>query len=431
MGTMRSMFTGYYTYNEEEYDKIWKNAVIVLDTNILLNLYRYSKKTRKILLDILKKEEKRLWIPYYVGQEYFKNRDKVIHDSSKIYSDYLKKVNDAFEELIHDSLDGKFKKIEAPKEIIESIKEFYNSKKESFSKIVEKEQKEHQKQCDSKQIEEKIFELFDNRIGEPFDAKEFKEVEEEGKRRIENDIPPGYKDKSKLENAKSTDLINGDYYNFYAMIKYAKEKKKDILFVTDDTKEDMFQIQNGQKKGGRYELLNEFHLKTNQLMLMMTAEHFVSAYEKNKTTKQSEVEDAIEELSKVRYEYIERRIPREYYNIHHIVNKNIREYDFIEYLFKNIEDCLFDGKFENAWNKMRILKHEIANIDNTILPMEIKQLAFMRIRRIMNYLKKEEITETDMSRILVPLKNLQWDISTRMLQEKYQKENLDSEEESV
>jgi len=430
MSSMRNMFKGYYTYDEKEYKSIWRSATIVLDTNILLNLYRYSKKTRKILIDILKEEEKRLWIPYYVGQEYFKNRDKVIQDSSKIYNEYLKKVNHTFEELIHDSLEGRFKKIEAPKEIIQEIEEFYNCKKETFTKIVEKEQKDHQKQCDSKQIEEIIFELFDQKIGDPFSEEEFKMVEIEGKRRMENAIPPGYKDKNKLEEHKINDLINGDYYNFYAMIKYAKEKKQDILFVTDDTKEDMFQIQNGQKKGGRYELLNEFHLETNQLLLMMTAEHFVSEYEKNKTnSKKTEVKDAIEELSNIRYEYNERKLPKKFISVHHDLNRNIEiknKYEFIEFLIKEIENDIFDQKLEEAYDKIFILQKEIMNLEDAI-PEDVKQINLSRIRRIMTELRKGDTLE-NFARVIVLIKSLQWDILKITSQWKFQKEDLYSME---
>ena len=53
---------------------IWERGVIVLDTNILLNLYRYSEATRDDILSAMEKLKDRLWMPYQVGLEYFNNR---------------------------------------------------------------------------------------------------------------------------------------------------------------------------------------------------------------------------------------------------------------------------------------------------------------------------------------------------------------------
>lgn len=39
---MKSKFRGYYKPTDEEFDTLWKNAVFVFDTNVLLNLYRYQ-----------------------------------------------------------------------------------------------------------------------------------------------------------------------------------------------------------------------------------------------------------------------------------------------------------------------------------------------------------------------------------------------------
>ena len=43
--SMIEMFKGYLDYSDEEYKNIWENSIIVVDSNILLNFYRYSEKT--------------------------------------------------------------------------------------------------------------------------------------------------------------------------------------------------------------------------------------------------------------------------------------------------------------------------------------------------------------------------------------------------
>lgn len=89
---MEDMFKGYSNYSNEEYAEIWKEGMIVLDTNILLNFYRYSKETRDELYNTLKKLKKRLWIPYQVAQEYFNNKSNVISTVFKTFNDLSNKI---------------------------------------------------------------------------------------------------------------------------------------------------------------------------------------------------------------------------------------------------------------------------------------------------------------------------------------------------
>lgn len=51
-------------------EKVWKDGIIVFDTNVLLNLYRYSEEARDELLELMKSFQKRLWMPYQVGLEF-------------------------------------------------------------------------------------------------------------------------------------------------------------------------------------------------------------------------------------------------------------------------------------------------------------------------------------------------------------------------
>ena len=50
---MRDMFPGYYSPTKDEYEQLWTEGLFVLDTNILLNLYRLPKGAREDLFEIL------------------------------------------------------------------------------------------------------------------------------------------------------------------------------------------------------------------------------------------------------------------------------------------------------------------------------------------------------------------------------------------
>ena len=48
---MRNAIKEFIEPSDYEKHNLWENAIFVFDTNVLLNLYRYSAKTRNSLLD--------------------------------------------------------------------------------------------------------------------------------------------------------------------------------------------------------------------------------------------------------------------------------------------------------------------------------------------------------------------------------------------
>ena len=71
---MNTRYPEYKQLTSDAINAIWGKAVIVLDTNILLNLYRYSEETRDDILAVMESMKDRLWMLYQVGLEYFNNR---------------------------------------------------------------------------------------------------------------------------------------------------------------------------------------------------------------------------------------------------------------------------------------------------------------------------------------------------------------------
>lgn len=285
--TMKTMFKGYIDYDNEEYNKIWEEALIVVDTNILLNFYRYSEDTRKELNKILNKLKKRLWIPYQVAKEYFNNRDKVMANSYNEYDKLIGKITARINDAKNEIAQKKSKQLKCK----DSICDILEQTLKNIETKLKEEMEEKNPKTKKSEIEEIILGLFDNCIGEKFEEKEYEKIKEEGLKRVKQQIPPGYKDSEKEEN--------GDYYIFYAMIEKAKEQNKPVIFITDDVKEDWFNNIEGEKQGGRYELLNEFFNETGNLLLIYTSDGFVQAYNKNISKKPSN-EKMLNELKDIR-----------------------------------------------------------------------------------------------------------------------------------
>ena len=94
---MTELFKGYTNYSEKEYQRIWSSSLIVVDTNILLNFYRYSEDTKREMFKILTSLKDRLWIPYQIAKEYFKNKNNVMVSSYDEYTKLSERINALFE----------------------------------------------------------------------------------------------------------------------------------------------------------------------------------------------------------------------------------------------------------------------------------------------------------------------------------------------
>ncbi|MBD3638343.1 MAG: DUF4935 domain-containing protein [Crocinitomicaceae bacterium] len=73
-GTMKATYSEFQKKSSEELKAIWENALICFDTNVLLNLYRYSKDTRDEILELMEKLKDKIYLPHQVGLEFNKNR---------------------------------------------------------------------------------------------------------------------------------------------------------------------------------------------------------------------------------------------------------------------------------------------------------------------------------------------------------------------
>ena len=70
----------FYIMNNEREDALWKDALIVFDTNAICTIYRMTKDTQETILEILEYLKDKLWIPGHVLYEYKKNRVEVINE---------------------------------------------------------------------------------------------------------------------------------------------------------------------------------------------------------------------------------------------------------------------------------------------------------------------------------------------------------------
>ncbi len=141
-------------------------------------------------------------------------------------------------------------------------------------------------------IKERIADLFEGRVGEPYTEEQKDELYKVAEERIQQQIPPGYKDAKKEAPEKYGDIII-----WFQMLDFAEVQKTPIIFVTDDQKEDWWLKQNGRVLGPRTQLIEEMLQRSDMFFHMYRPDQFMQYAERNLAVAASP--RAIEEIREV------------------------------------------------------------------------------------------------------------------------------------
>lgn len=237
------------------------NHLVVLDTNVLLELYRQPTNISIDIISSFDKIKNNLYIPYQVYIEFLKHHQKICGDEKKRYkkiendlSNTINNLQDSINSkinsyrkhnytdisLLHQDLENKII------EIKDTVKEFTDNQEKIIKSNLEFFEKD------------KVLGFVEaiksnNRIGNSFTFSEKLKILEEGKLRYDNLIPPGYAD----NNKQGVDKY-GDLFVWKEIISAAKSFNSNIIFVCNDTKEDWWEREKDFPIDLRHELCEEF-----------------------------------------------------------------------------------------------------------------------------------------------------------------------------
>lgn len=283
---MRNKFAGLLEYTEEDFKELWAEALFVVDTNILINFYKYtSKDSTKSLFDILKKlnEMGRLWIPHQVALEYFFNYDSNMSKPKEGYKLLVDKLS-----ALNEEAERAFRSVESdyPYIVTEPFKFFIESLQQENNKIQEEFTKSLENLPDAEAIKKDLLELLEGIVGEPYNQEKINEIETDGIERYANEIPPGFRD-AKAKDKKGYRIFGemkyqqkfGDLIMWNQIIDKAKDEQSptSIIFITEEKKEDWWEKDESgyQIKRPQPNLIKEFLDKTQKKFYMYRTDNFI------------------------------------------------------------------------------------------------------------------------------------------------------------
>jgi predicted nucleic acid-binding protein len=248
---------GYMVHNEESIKSIWASAAFCLDTNVLLDIYRYTDENRMSFLKLLSAIKGRVFIPNRVAVEFARNRVTVIRGHFGPQRIIKSRLDDAAKDIRdkhskHPLLNELVALVESAKKLVDDT--YGVAEKKQMALI------------GNDTILPQLVAAIGDDVGEPYpDA----EVQKEYKRRKDSMIPPF----CKMDDDKDEERRTGDVVIWLELLKKYEGTKKPVIFVTDDMKENWW-----QNSGGRHDphpiLVQEAYTRTQSDILFYTSERF-------------------------------------------------------------------------------------------------------------------------------------------------------------
>lgn len=227
-----------------DYERIFDSGLVVLDTNVLLNLYRSNESTRRDMLAVLARLRERLWIPHQVLTEFWRNRE-----SATVRHHHATKANEA-----GTALD---KAVKAARTAVTTwltavqLKDDEEAAQRTDQDLTELTKAADslkmfiraQAECDALKetatthtdpVLNVLEPLLHGRIGEPLPPDEYDKAVKEAQERADEGIPPGHED----FRTKEPELAAGDYLLWVQLMAEARHRGRDVLLVTGDVKKD-------------------------------------------------------------------------------------------------------------------------------------------------------------------------------------------------
>jgi hypothetical protein len=263
-------FEGYYLPSGEDIDRALATAMVALDANVMLSLYRYNAQTVTDVLSVLEALGDRLVVPHQSLVEFHRNRLSVISNPGAA----LKELRDALEKSRSnaDGALGRWAQQVAMDEPLlvhlrEDLKEALDSIETRAIQVIP-DRISPDTPSDQDTVLTRLGTVLKGKVLPKPDESDWSAMVDEGKRRVSAKQPPGYLDAEKAD--LQAEGAAGDYLVYWQAVLHAADLGKDLLIVTNDQKEDWWWRKGSSVLGPRLEMVEEFrkHSEGRRLYLL-------------------------------------------------------------------------------------------------------------------------------------------------------------------
>lgn len=258
---MRDLFPDFYPADDDAERQVVTEGHTVLDTNILLGLYRIGADEREAVLTVLERIQERLWIPHQVALEYQRGRAAAIKAQRGAYDNLLNQ----YRKTTQDSLAKPLASLpdSVPKEVRDEIRallpDLATRRQEAEADFIEALKKIRDREVaatsvDTDPTRERIDAIFAGRVGPAPSPTDLIEQRREANDRYLHGMPPGHEDHQKEARLRGNDHLI--WTQILSRAGSVTDDGKPFLFVTDEEKIDWYEDPAADRP--RDELRQEF-----------------------------------------------------------------------------------------------------------------------------------------------------------------------------
>ncbi len=210
-------------------------------------------------------------------EEFWRNREGAIEDPGRQLATSEQALKKGLQKAIED-LRGWANRVSLEPSNVEKLESIldvaFEKVIESMAEVVNGGEGEMSRDTSRDKVILALDALLKGKVGPPLEQKDLAEQIAEGKRRIQNQVPPGFKDKSKASRGDDSEV--GDYLVWVQLIREAKKRSVDVLLVTGDVKEDWWRTRHNIPVGPRNELSEELRQEVGTRLYMLKPEKLLS-----------------------------------------------------------------------------------------------------------------------------------------------------------
>ncbi|MCH6161580.1 PIN-like domain-containing protein [Streptomyces marispadix] len=261
-------FEAYRTPGAEEYQRVMTEGMVVLDTNVLLNLYLYSVQARQDLLSVLSRIKDQIWVPHQAIAEFWSNRESIL----TLRRNRAREASSSLENLASKSVTvveswARSTGVDEAdrEEPLANLNTAFARLRDFITVHANDAELDYLIGTGDDPVTCALETILSGRVGPALSRSDYEQAVQQADKRAQEEIPPGY-----LDRNKRGDRAAGDYLRWEQTLREAQRRDADVLFVTQDMKEDWWRRTRGVVRGPRPELVREMKDRAGCRLFMVS-----------------------------------------------------------------------------------------------------------------------------------------------------------------
>ncbi|OIJ35445.1 hypothetical protein BK826_08120 [Rothia kristinae] len=220
-------FGHYYRPDPQRVRAAFRTGVIVLDTNVLLNVLRYSPSAREELLGVIESIADRCFVPHQIALEYNRNRVRVVEDrlqELELATTEINNIRSKVRAVVNNLRDRRTLPLSEVSKLEDSVAEFFKALEGTSTEASEQYDLDPDQMVDTVDAwTARLTVALGGRVADKPTEETLRKDQAEATRRREGKIAPGFKDQA-----------GGDYLWWAEVLRFPDLKSKPLVVVSDD-----------------------------------------------------------------------------------------------------------------------------------------------------------------------------------------------------